>query len=92
MNEVTLYLICVHLFVFTDPWYNISAAGHVANGVLFVLLVLCNIIYNIYVIIRYAYERYKLYWTRRTNLIEHRKTRASLKQTNATALARHREL
>ena len=39
MNEVTLYLICVHLFVFTDPWYNISAAGHVANGVLFVLFI-----------------------------------------------------
>ena len=92
VNEITLYVICIQLLVFVDIYNRITALGHLINGVLLVLLVLGNIVYNINVIIRYAYERYKLYWTRRKNLIEYRKTRKSVIVKNEETLAHYDQL
>ena len=53
-----------------------------------VTLLFSNLIYNVVVIIKYAYDRWKLYFVRRKKLIEYRETRPDLIKINKRILSK----
>ena len=92
MNEVTLYIICLQLLHFVDVNYRLSHIDHFVNGILMVTLIFSNLVYNVVVIIKYAYDRWRLYWVRRKKLIEYRATRKDLGKINQKTAKRQLKL
>ena len=82
VNEITLYIICLQLLYFVDVSHRLSVVDHMVNGIVMVALLFSNLIYNVVVIIKYAYDRWKLYFIRRKNIIERRDKRKELAKIN----------
>ena len=57
-----------------------------------VTLLFSNLIYNVVVIVKYAYDRWKLYFIRRKKLIEYRDTRKSLAKINKKTITKQLKL
>ena len=57
-----------------------------------VTLLFSNLIYNVVVIIKYAYDRWKLYFIRRKNIIEHRGKRKDREKVNKKTFSRQLRL
>ena len=92
VNEITLYIICLQLLYFVDVNYRLSHIDHLVNGILMVILLFSNLIYNVIVIVKYAYDRWKLYFIRRKKLIEYRDTRKSLAKINKKTITKQLKL
>ena len=93
VNEVTLYIICLQLLYFADVDNRLTAIDRRANGIIMVLIVCSNLVYNVVVIVLYAYDRWKLYFVRRKQLIEERDRRKiTLAKLNKATSALERKL
>ena len=82
INEITLYIMCIMLLMFVDIWDNFDCTSYTIIGWFFLALLLMNIIYNSYVIIRYTGAWLNLYRIRRKNIIENRRSHKKLERIN----------
>ena len=91
VNEITLYLLCMLLLMMLDIWNNFDCSAYTVIGGLFMGLLLLNIVYNVYVIVRYTYDHLKLYKIRRENIIENRQEHKSREKLTSRAVKKHQK-
>jgi len=89
VNEITLYLLCMLLLMMLDIWNNFDCSAYTVIGGMFMGLLLLNIAYNVYVIVRYTYDHLKLYKIRRENIIENRESHKSKEKLKKRAVKKH---
>ena len=70
VNELTLYLLCLQLFMFTDIFNTFHYTHHHYNGTVFVAIVLASMLFNLLVIIKFTISYIYALRTRRNNILE----------------------
>ena len=92
VNEVTLYIICLQLIMFTDVFDCFSYYDHMLNGIVMIALIIFNLFFNVHVIFFYCLRFIQRYLQRKENLLAYRKLRKSRSDIKSIAKKRYQYL